>query len=66
MKSPLDHILSTDEAARLLGVSMERVAQFGREGRIRGKKLSREWVWDKASVEQFARVARPPGPRKNP
>jgi|GEM_PF-3540891 len=62
-KSPLDQICSTAEAAAIVGVSTKRLLVIGSEGRIAGKQLDgRTWVWLRASVEEFAKLERRPGP----
>ena len=60
-KSPLSSILSTTEAAAILGLTEERVLQFVRAGRIEGKQLKREWALSRASVLAFKRKPREPG-----
>lgn len=55
----LHRVCSVDEAAKMLGVSGERVKQFIRGGRIAAKRLSRDWVLSRASVQALAKIARP-------
>ena len=56
---PAYSILSCEEAAERLNVSVVRVRQFCREGRI-GKRLGKLWIIQEAELEQFRRR-----PRKN-
>lgn len=60
--NPLSQICSVTEAARIIGVSEERVHVFREQGRIKAKQLKREYAFDLASVKAFAKRPRPPGP----
>jgi hypothetical protein len=62
MKQPLTLVCSVSDAARILKLSEERVLQFARDGRIDGKQLKREWVLSLASVREFSKKPRKPGP----
>jgi hypothetical protein len=63
--NPLSLICSTAEAAAILNLTEERVLQFVRAGRIKGKQLKREWVLSLASVKAFKRKPRATGrPRR--
>lgn len=57
----LDNIISVAEACEILGVTPARVNQFLRDGRIKAKKLGRDWAIDRASVEALAEQDRPTG-----
>ena len=64
--NPLPYICSITEAAKILGLSEERVLQFARQGRIDGKQLKREWVLSWPSVRMFAKRERKTGrPKKS-
>lgn len=47
-----EHI-PTGEAARLLGYSVQHVRRLVREGKLRGSKLGRDWLVERASVGRF-------------
>ena len=53
-----DTLLSTAEAAEVLGISEQRVRQLCAEGRM-GRKVGRDWV---ISVEDLERNRERPGP----
>lgn len=59
--TPLAQICSLTEAAAILKLSEKRVLVFIDEGRIKAKKLKREWAIDLASVKACAKVPRPTG-----
>ena len=59
--TPLSQVCSVTDAAKLLGVSEERVLQFARAKRIAGTRFKREWVLDVASVKAFAKQERKSG-----
>lgn len=57
--------ITTPEAAAELGVSVERVSQLVRAGRLRARRAGRVWLIDRASLRTFRRL--PAGrPKKNP
>ena len=57
--------ITTPEAAAVLGVSVERVSQLVRAGRLSARRAGRVWLIDRASLRAFRRL--PPGrPKKNP
>jgi excisionase family DNA binding protein len=51
--------LTTNQAAAELGVSAQRVRQYIAQGRIRARKLGRDYLVDSESVAAFR--PRPPG-----
>lgn len=53
-----DSLLTSKEAATLLGVSPSRVRQFVLENRLPAKKLGRDLVFLKSHVEAFSEVER--------
>lgn len=59
--SALDLICTAADAAKVLGVTEERVLQFCRDERIQARKMGREWVLLTASVAAFSKAKRPPG-----
>jgi len=42
MKNPLDHIMSTREAARKWGITQDSVKRLAREGKIIARKLDHD------------------------
>jgi len=53
MPAMVDHeVLSADEAATLLKVSTQTVLKESREGRLPGKKVGREWRYDRSALMQ--------------
>lgn len=60
-KTPLDLICTPAEAAAILGLTEERVLQFCREGRLKARKMGRDWVILTASLAVFSKQKRPTG-----
>lgn len=52
---PLEHIMSSEDAAKLWDISEERVRALCREGKIRAKRLKRDWAIDKNQLYQRQR-----------
>lgn len=48
--------VSVAEAARLAGVSVQRVRQLVSEGKMRGEKKAGVWLVLKADAESFVRI----------
>lgn len=48
-----DEIISTQQAAAILGVAPESVARLVRQGVIDGFKLGRDWAIYRTSVERY-------------
>ncbi len=46
----MNQIITTSEAASILGISIQAVGQLLRRGRIEGQKMGRDWVVSKESV----------------
>ena len=58
-------ILTTEEAAEIIGVSVVRVCQLCQEGRL-GTKFGDRWAITETEARQFAAVQRKPGrPKKS-
>jgi hypothetical protein len=56
-------VVTTRQAANILGVSVRRVQQLCRSGRL-GEKVGDRWLIG-GDLEDFARIERPPGrPKK--
>lgn len=54
-------LLSTSEAAALLGLSRQRVLQFISAGRLPAQMVGRQYVIRRADLEAFASQPRPTG-----
>jgi excisionase family DNA binding protein len=50
--------MTTADASTLLKLSERRVREFARAGRIKAQKLDRDWLLDRAGVEEFAQQER--------
>lgn len=48
-----DELISTDEAASILGITRQSVGWLLRHGRIEGQKIADRWVVEKASVLDY-------------
>lgn len=48
-----DNIISTSEAASILGITLQAVGGLLRRGTIEGQKLGRDWVVFKDSVLSY-------------
>ncbi len=47
-----DEFLSPGDAAKLLGVSRQRLTQLREKGQVEAHRLGRFWVYPRASLEQ--------------
>lgn len=56
-------VLTTSEAASLLGVSPRRIRQLVDEGRVRGRKRGRDLEVDAADIVAYASSERKSGPK---
>ncbi len=56
---PIEY-LTTAEAAEFLDLSVSRVVQFCREGRL-GRRIGRNWAITRTQVERFRKVKRKEG-----
>jgi excisionase family DNA binding protein len=63
----MNHLLTTAEAAKILGVSERRVRQFCIAGRL-GLKVGGRYTIDSEELQKFMEKPRPPGrpPRTPP
>jgi predicted site-specific integrase-resolvase len=56
--------LLTNEAAKKLGISIRRIQQFCRSGRL-GQKVGRDFIIDESSLKKFQKIKRRVGrPKK--
>ncbi len=56
-------LLTTKEAAKILGVSSVRVRQWIGEDRLKAGKFGRDHLIDAAEIERFKKNGRRSGPR---
>lgn len=56
--SPFDQICTVAEAAAIVGVSTKRINQLHDQQRIEGRKIGRDVLLLKSSVEAFAKIER--------
>lgn len=62
-----DELVGTEEAARMLGVSTERVKQLCRFGMLEARKINGGWIISADSVRSRIDISPRRGrPRKNP
>lgn len=61
MSIDLDKIISVDDAAVIIGVTSARVRQMAQAGRLRSKRVGRDWVIDRDDAEREAGETRKPG-----
>lgn len=61
----LEELLSTAEAARILGVHPVAVQQMLKGGRLPGRKVARNWIIPRDALLEFAKTyVKGPGRRK--
>lgn len=59
--------MTTQEVASLLGVNEQRVRWLVAHGRIPAQKIGRDWLFERAAVEEYNRQRKPAGrPPKSP
>lgn len=61
--------VSVAEAARIAGVSAERIRQLVSQGKMQGEKKAGVWLVMKSDAEAFVRIpnmGRPARPKKKP
>lgn len=56
--NPFDQILTVSDAAAIVGVSTKRINQLYDQRRIEGRKIGRDVLLLRASVEAFAKIER--------
>lgn len=54
-------LLTTKQAAHLLGMSIRRVQQLASSGRLTGEKSGRDWLFEMDAIMAFARKPRKTG-----
>jgi excisionase family DNA binding protein len=55
--------ITTKEAAEILGVTQDHVSYLLRKGIIRGRKIRRDWVTTRSTVEAYRATNPKPGPK---
>ncbi len=58
---PMPSLISTEEAAAILGLGTQRVRKLAAQGLLRGKRPGRDWVFEERDVRKFAELERPSG-----
>ena len=58
-----DEWITTDDAARIAGVTAHQIRHLLKQGTILGQKFGRSWMVDSQSVEAYAKRDRKPGPK---
>jgi len=58
-----DDIIDVEQAAKIIGVTPRRVRKLCSEGRP-GRRLGGKFIMMRHEVEEFAKIERPPGPRR--
>lgn len=59
-------LLTTDQAAEILGLSVARVKQLLAQGKLEGKHVGKQWIIERkalASVTVYGKAGRPPKDR---
>ena len=57
----LQRSLKPSAAAKILGVSVDRVYQFCKEGRFEAIKIGATWYIDPDTLQEFAKISRSSG-----
>lgn len=56
----MNDLISTEDAATILGVSYRTVIRMAKSGQIVGKLLSKQWVISRVSVEEYKQAHQGP------
>lgn len=56
-------MITTNEAARRLGVGPRRLRYLIAGGRLKAQKIGRDWLVEEASVDAFVRLKSGPKPK---
>ena len=59
------HWITTAEAADLTGYDLTHIRRLAREGRIKGTKVSRDWMIHRESIRAYAAQMQQPGPSEH-
>lgn len=62
-----EDLISLSEAAAIADLTPEHLALLARRGRLRARKIGRDWLTSRAAVEEYLgdRFLRSKNPRKN-
>jgi excisionase family DNA binding protein len=52
---PVDDLINTDEAAKIVGYDRDHLIRLAREGKITGRKIGRNWVFRRVDMESNKR-----------
>jgi excisionase family DNA binding protein len=55
--------ITTEEAARIIGVTTNHVRYLAKLGTIESRRFGRSWMINRASAEAYAATERRPGPK---
>jgi len=56
-KKQFDNLMTGNELSVILGISKRSIYNFLKEGRIKGIKAGREWLFSKDNIEDFMKIA---------
>ena len=59
----LGDLIALSEAAEISGLSPDHLRRLVRQGNLWGKKIGRNWVTTKMSIEKYLESYRKPGPK---
>lgn len=62
----MDTLISSSEAAKVIGCVDSRVRQLLRAGTLAGRRVGRDWLVDRASAEAYRDTDRRPGRKATP
>lgn len=63
---PIPEVITTKDAADLLGISEQRVRTLLRSGAIDGKQIGKQWITTDASIKTFQHAGALPTPEDRP
>jgi excisionase family DNA binding protein len=58
-----DEWITTNEAAKLIGVTPQQVRYLLRHGILRGRKFGHVWMVERRSAKEYKESERKPGPK---
>jgi excisionase family DNA binding protein len=59
----LEQFLTTDEAAKLSGLTVGYITRLLRGSKLQGRQIRRVWFVEKASLDRYMASNRKPGPK---
>ncbi|HLW01876.1 MAG TPA: helix-turn-helix domain-containing protein [Ktedonobacterales bacterium] len=57
-------MITTEEAARITGLTTNQISWLARKGKIEAQKFGRDWAISRASAIAYAREWHKPGPKR--